>query len=417
MDESILDKSLLKAQEIFNAGANLRKDNVKVNYTNRDDYLRSIVGEDGYITFIPQVTTDILLAIKDLLIPILNDARSAYVNARDLFGRLNNHEQRLRDRYTLIDRLYNTIEVDHLLNNTIPDYVNEFIKECDLKELKSPKLSKLLVHLCGEKSEIVKWYTCKCPKTLQFGELDEYRLTVSILPHHIAGMSYFASLNWGGEKWEGAHAGTSCCDPIRNTNGGGLYTLGASLNEETLAIAYLSFNNHDDIFQPIYQARVLLRVCYLNENTPILIACRTFGTSKTAKHIIIEGLKNKFGNVHYTEHMNNFFGARVLINHKFSVEPTFRFPSEKCVHCNGIGHLTNDLGREVECPADCNNGYFIPDPIFPYIDDANIIVMTEDEVSFYLPEAYLDKEGLPHPIPEPDDDAVLFDDEDVFELE
>ena len=160
----------------------------------------------------------------------------------------------------------------------------------------------------GEQSNIVKWFTNKCPKKLESGENKQYNVTLSVLPHHIAGMSFYAPYNWGGDRWLEGWNGTSCLDTIRNSVGDCVYQVPSSMMDSTLAIAYLTESNNTDIFEPRYLARVLVRLVYV-DGEPIMITCRPFFVSNEATHVLLEGLKNMFNNIHTVGDIRDNWGG------------------------------------------------------------------------------------------------------------
>lgn len=424
--QDILNRSMQITQEILNESPNLRGAGAKAVYSDRDTFLQQLVGENGHITFHPEVTDEITEPFKSHLKDGIDTLRDAYYNAR--FGA---DSEIKRFRFYVVDILRDNITTGHLLQNTVPQPVLDYVKDNadsryniselvkEARQYTSPKLSKLLVKLFGEQHEVVKWYTCKCPKQLSKGVLEEWTITLSTLPHHIAGMSYYGSYNWGGKRWREGYEGTSCMDTKRNGMGGGVFQLIPSLKDETMAVAYLSYASDSDIWQPIYQARCLVRVVYIN-GAPHLIACRPYFISNEATHILIDGLKNKFGNVHFVRDMRQFKDTEwVTFEHVYSDDIMYSVDAEiECEHCDGEGHRgLDEWGDPISCERCHGEGtWTINDDFLPYIDDGDFIKVYSDKMIFSLPTGYLQSVGVIETEQEQEEELPIMEQEEAVEI-
>jgi len=389
--QDILQRSMEKAQEVLDISFNLREAGVKADYLQRDDFWQQLVGDQGYMTFHPEVRADLVHKFLDVSKDDVRELERIYVrlpSGRDQIARL---------RFFAAQQLAESIKTDHLLQNTVPNEVTSYIKTyCndghedtakEAKSYRSPKLSKLLVKLFGEKSETVKWYTTKCPKKLDSGLLEEWTITISILPHHIAGMSYYAAANHGGDRWIEGWNGTSCMDTKRNGAGRGVFQLVPSMRDVTMAVAYLSRSEDKDVWNPIYQARALLRVVHIH-GEPHFLICRPYFTSHETRHILVDGLKNAFPNAHYTEDMRSFDGDDVRFRVEYPKNIGLEVDKEfVCSDCKGDG--------VDDCETCQGEGrWYIDDSFLPYIDDNDFITVHHDEIIFKLPVEYFASKGV-----------------------
>lgn len=431
--ENIMQRSKEVAQKVLDLSVNLRVAGAKVDYFDRDDYLQSLVGEEGHVTFNPEVTADILEPFRALIEDDTQKLRNDY---RDV-PYYSSQADIARFRLYLADSLAENLTAGHILKNEVPKRITTFVEESCVssfnskevvkvaKGYKSPKLSKILVKLFGEQSETVKWFTTKCPKKLSKGVLDDWTVTLSVLPHHIAGMSYYAALNHGGKRWREGYEGTSCMDTKRNGIGTGVFQLVPSLRDVTMAVAYLSYSKDSDIWNPIYQARCLVRVVHVH-GTPHLIVCRPYFISNESTHILVEGLKNKFDNVHFVRDMREYKGDnKVSFELEFPSDIAYEVDDQKitCDHCDGVGNEGEDeWGDSITCPECRGEGYWYVDGHFlPYIDDSDFIRVNRQTIKFKLPVDYFKTKGIDIEKPkkvEHKEEAVLsglFDDEIVIE--
>ena len=398
--QDILQRSMEKAQEVLDISFNLREAGVKADYLQRDDFWQQLVGEQGYMMFHPEVEADLVPEFRDVSKDDIHELEHVY--NRLPYGR----DQVAHLRFQVAQKLVESINTEHLLQNTVPNKVMSYIEAyCiaihndtakEAKSYRSPKLSKLLVKLFGEKSETVKWYTTKCPKNLDSGLLKEWTITISILPHHIAGMSYYAAANHGGDKWIEGWNGTSCMDTKRNGIGSGVFQLVPSMRDVTMAVAYLSRSEDKDVWNPIYQARALLRVVHIH-GEPHFLICRPYFTSRKTRHILIEGLKNAFPNAHYTGDMRSFDGEGVQFRVEYPKNIELEVDKEfVCSDCEGDGFMGYDQYNEpVDCETCHGEGrWHIDDSFLPYIDDHDFIIVNHDEIVFKLPVKYFASKGV-----------------------
>lgn len=405
IDESILKESNRIAQEIFNLSYNLKAGEIRADYVNREEYWQELLKEKGYITFTPTVRSDLGYTFQEMAQNDFYDLCEQYscVSEEDC----NFFETEIK--LTIATKLLPSIRTEHILNNKVPSMIVESVKEMmnpeiysdsEIKVVKkywTQKLSKLLVKLFGEKSDTVKWYTCKCPK-LEIGQQDDWVVTVSILPHHIAGMSYYAPLNHGGSRWLEGWEGTSCMDPIKNGRGYAIFGLAPAMRESTLAIAYLSKADTHDPWNPVYEARALLRVFYVNDE-PHFIVCRPYFTSHATKHILVDGLKNYFPNAHVAEEVKAYYRRQggfpikdtdiieYPVNFKIKDISEFVKVSITCPECGGRrGSYCEECSGE--------GGWSITDLFLPYIDDKDVIKVYCDALVVKLPKSYAVEKGL-----------------------
>lgn len=375
---SSLQKSFEIALEVFKESHRLKgilensSLDIEEIYNKREQYLLDLVGENGFMSFHPTVTQDLLSEFQNAF-PKRGDGMPNYSSEF-----VETHAERVLSR-----RTYESMTVDNLLNNTLPQYVQGTIRDNkeEFKGYNSPKLSKLLVKLWGEKSDIVKWYTNKCPKSLTKGELKDYKITLSVLPHHIAGMSYYSPINHGGSRWIDGWEGSSCMDTKRNGGGDAITRLLPNLMDSELAVVYLSHADDNDAFNPKYLARMLVRIVNVDGKYAI-IGLRTYSISNEARTIIIDGLRNQFDNFasvydirekcndskHWKDYrMKHVVGThpvRLLIQEKYECglcdgDGTVD-DGDRCHRCDGTGKRNNDFTT------------------IPYIDDSDMFTVDEN---------------------------------------
>ncbi|KZR57524.1 hypothetical protein [Pseudobacillus badius] len=381
-----LQESIEKATSIFLRSENLERVNASADiYVERLPYLTDLLGSEGHISFTPVVERDLKVDFQQAVKADYNRVHDNYY-----FVEHNSVEERKKayDCWYIVNNLYSIISNDDLLENKVPTSVLESIRHQDIKGLSSPKLSKLLVKLFGEQSDIVKWYTNKCPKQLDKGLNKDYKVHLSILPHHIAGMAYYAPYNWGGDKWITGWNYTSCMDTIRNSEGEGIYKLVPNLLDSTLAIAYLTTSHNDDLFEPRYQARLLVRVVKINDNDYVMVGLRPFYTSNTTRHILIEGLKNEFENFVHVDDLRKDYDMDKYTKF-YTPIPTAWTSSvrESCDYCDGDGYdYDGDTCRRCD-----GEGYEVSGEYdhFPYVDDPDVLRFSDNKVIIKLPTEWL----------------------------
>ncbi|MCZ4246877.1 hypothetical protein BXO87_01880 [Bacillus sp. GZB] len=389
---NLMQQSMEKAIEILNKSDLIREAGVNSDlYVKREQYLEEMLGEKGHISFHPVIEKDLTIDFIDHLSPEVSAKHQAYLSEYSY-----EEEQKAYKEYMLSSKLYDNITNDHLLNNTIPGKVTDFIKSRDIKGLSSPKLSKLLVKLFGETSGVVKWFTNKCPKKLEKGVVQDYKVHLSILPHHIAGMSYYAPYNWGGSKWITGWNNTSCMDTSRNGSGDCINQLPPNLLDTTLAVAYLTSVENDDLFSPRFEARLLVRVVKVADDKYIMVGFRPFYTNNETRNYLVEGLKAKFDNFVQCDDLRkeytDLYGSHMSSFSTFT-EVGWSNPGIKltCDDCEGDGTTWDDK----ECDECDGTGLISGDgeAFFPYVDDPEFLTFFSDQVKISLPKGYLISKG------------------------
>ncbi|MDR4436198.1 hypothetical protein [Bacillus tequilensis] len=393
LTNNLMEQSMEEAIKILNKSRLIREAGVDSSlYVEREQYLKDLLGEEGYISFHPNVEKDLTADFQKQAQPLVSQKHDIYLNEHRY-----EEERRAYNDYSIASKLLDDVTNEHLLNNTIPGEVTTFIKRRDIKGLSSPKLSKLLVKIFGETSEVVKWYTNKCPKKLEKGVIKNYKVHLSILPHHIAGMSYYAPYNWGGEKWVTGWRNTSCMDTSRNGSGDCINQLPPNLLDSTLAVAYLTTSENDELFSPRYEARLLVRVIKVTDNDYLLVGFRPFYTNNTTKNYLIEGLKAKFDNFVQCDDLrseySDLYGSH-MSSFSMYTEVGWSHTGIKvsCDDCDGDGTDWDDE----ECSTCEGTGYvssYDDDPFYPYVDDPEFLEFFEDRVEISLPKEYLIAKG------------------------
>lgn len=352
INQEVMEESIdITENEVFAASSVMRRIGVKAEYVSRFDEFRTLgIDENGETSFPVKYK------------PYFLDAFNA-----KLYTEKNNHDCRATREMAGI--LRNHVTNDDIMANRTPnsllEYLNEFeysywdeldyktVKITDtLKGLKTPKLSRFLVKLFGEQANIVSYYN-SLPRKIK--KDDRYRVHISVLPHHIAGMSYYSSHNHGGSSWQGQD-GTSCQD----TKGAGysdmILRVPTNLKDATLGIAWLSHVEDDCV----YQARSLIRLVK-HEGKPFFVMCRTYGTSNETRHILRNALLEEYDNIEDRE----TWGASTMNNISIELPESVRMTweeKEECDSCDGEGKVESeetceicDMHGEVPCAA-CENG-------------------------------------------------------------
>lgn len=385
---TLLKQSIEAADEIFNRSSNLSDVGAKANiYKERVSYLTSLLGEDGHISFNPVVRKDLSIDFKKYM------ENSYYLKRYNYYEVMHGtweEEMKSKNEWLLADALYNCTTNDNLLENKVPKQFASIVERENIDGYRSPKLSKALVKLYGEQSEVVKWFTNKCPKKLDDGVIDDYKVHLSILPHHIAGMSYYAPYNWGGDKWVTGWNYTSCMDTIRNSEGNGIYQLVPNLLDTTLAIAYLTKSDNDDLFHPIYQARLLVRVAKVNTYDFVLLGLRPYYTSNETKHYLIEGLKNRFENFVHVDDLRDYDPVKKSFLTANIPSWIIKSHETACSECGGEG-IDDDGYTCYECEG---TGTVNNDREFlPYVDDYDFLAFNSQGTMIKLPKDFLIEKG------------------------
>jgi len=395
MDKDVLDRSLHIAQTILDQSYNLLAAEAEVvdHYKERDPYFKELLGEDMHISFQPDIETPLTPAFLDCLVP--ETERLA-----KLFYADRKHETKAHEEYYVDSILQESITDEYLMMNRVPQRLVEYVEACGdkLKHFRSPKLSKLLVRLYGEQSDVVKWYTNKCPRKAVRGL--EQSIHISTMPHHIAGMSYYAPLHHGGSRWLNGFSGTSCMDPVNNSAGGTILQLMGSIRDEYLGIAYLTDQNDTDIWNPKYLARALIRVFYIG-NEPHIILCRPYYDSNSSQHILIEGLKERFNNLHYVMELREKYALRrdtTTFKQYYTENVVYEVETGKCIvcgNCDGSGKDPEE--REWDCEECGGSGEVdLGGDYYPYVDDTDYVQVdhTGGSQIVELPNRYLKEKGI-----------------------
>jgi hypothetical protein len=396
-----------------------------------------ITDETGYISFTPMVTMDVESEWQDLLYKAEYDA---YVKKIDETTDDWLTAQCLRNLYWQVSNISHKDIIARNVPAGILDYIRNLKKQGHekgidvLKKLPtSPKLTKLVAYMFGEKSGgAMDWLTTKCPRENKTGAVEEYRIFVSVLPHHVAGMSYYAAANHGGKDWNG-YGGTSCQDPARSRNHDLINHLPASLMENTLAVAWLAKReNADDIFRPVYEARALIRLVPCEYKNLFLI-CKPYFTDPTVRHILKDGLKNQFPGLMLDAEGIGIYGTELTEIHveldsvEYEGEEVcdcwrcdgtgniIETYTHDCETCDGTGYVGEDeeveecpecegwgqceVEEEETCPSCDGEGHHssYSGEYLPYVDDTSIIAIDEESILYYLPTDLLINMGAIQP--------------------
>ena len=400
IDKDILFKSMAHAQEIFDLSPILREYGADPNelYVERDSYFQDMLGEKGHVSFHPKVKTE----LTDIFITKFQIIKDCY--GQKYMGAPSGSDEELKNNLLsrLCTHLLQHTKDEDLINNSIPPFVKEIIEDWKThhnenvnkvaKMFSSPKLSKMLVKLSGQDSEVVKWYTTRCPKEITEGVNTDYVVHVSTLPHHVAGSAYYGAYNHGGKRWIEGYKNTSCLDPKQNPWGEGMFSLMATMKESTLAVAWLSHANDNDIFNPIYQSRVLLRIVDAGHKK-FMFACRNFWTSNTTMHTLNQGLKNEFGDVVIAQEVRRFQDVERDLNMK---RFRTRTKEEPIVTADDLEVLCPDCDYGCD---DCDgDGRSVFDGVWkPYIDDGDLVSFDDDDLVFRLSRRFLEEEEILKP--------------------
>lgn len=371
-----------------------------------------ITNEVGYTGFIPNVTQDFTEHWDNL---IRGDWQNLHRTVRehnvsDYWER----EQALENLHTWV----RTIDKESILSRTVPENLRVWIDGriennpdwTFFKKIpKSPKLTKLIAFLYGSASGgALDWLTTKAPREIVRGELDEYRIYVSVLPHHVAGMSFYSSYNHGGERWGGQN-GTSCQDPRNEDSFSLIGHLPGSVAEQTLGVAWLTKRENNDAWRPVMEARALVRIVPTPTKN-LFIICKQYGTNETVKNILLEGLKNQYPNRMLSRaELADYSVERIDIEVDIwdcNVEVEYGNP--ECPHCDSDGEVLHNCDCE-HCP---HNGEYMPCPecggdnvdpdggyetqcFTPYVDDTDFVAIDDTLVTYTIPVTALQACGVP----------------------
>lgn len=398
INNEVITSSIGVTKKIFEESERINKylPDSSILYADRIEYLKGITGDSGTYSFIPEVTKDIVADYRRIF-----DNRDGYKYANAIDTSYYN---------TLSEYLYKHITSANLLSNTVPDILQSWIKRVQsnegvFKEFNSPKLSKMLTKLYGEHSDVVKWYTNRCPKKLEKGKSDKYKITLSVLPHHIAGMSYYSPRNKGERGWINGWEGSSCMDTVLNSNGENIIRLVPNIKDSFLAIAYLSEIDDNNLDSPKFLARTLVRAIDVGNDKWLLLGCRTYSVSNETTDVLNEGLSNEF---------KNFASVYTIRDNYKKIDGIVKFVNDcvvtiesnvnvECGRCDGEGEYCDE-----ECGRCDGNGYVYKDiEVEPYIDDTDYLWITGDgKIGAKLPKAFLSDKNL---LNEADEDSELME--------
>jgi ribosomal protein L37AE/L43A len=388
IDTALFGESMGKALEIYHMSSNLESIQ-RVEYNERRPSFAPLVSEAGYTEFHPVVVASVVEPFKEMFAPVIREWHSNYYLSE------NDEEAREgHDLYRLAGLFNEHLTNEDIVNGTIPNYVKDFIVKRKLKGFTSPKLSRALAKLCKESSSFWAWYTNKCPKKITKGENKDYKVVVSTLPHHIAGMSYYSCFNSGGKRWNGWE-GTSCQDPKRNGGGSAMRQLPASVKDETLALAYLTKTENDDIMNPVMEARALIRVVELTNGNFFYVVLRQFGYTESIA-IMLDGLQSQYPNVFTNNIIRNKYGNAEgkCIRIKMKVKDIRYHERYECDYCEGRGHDHDD---ETCDHCDGEGTERTGNTFLPYNDDTDIWTIERDtgkKITYRIPKQLLIDKGL-----------------------
>jgi len=388
-ESKLFQKSMEIANDIFSKSRLIRDSGADSSiYVNRVEYLENLLGDNGYINFNPMVE-------KDLSV----DFRNSFKQRDDRMPLYASDVVDTDNERRLTRHVFESIKSEDLLSNTIPQGLKDTIEYFELKKkYSSPKLSSLLVKLWGEKSDVVRWYTTQCPKKLEKGVYDDYKITLSVLPHHIVGMSYYSPVNHGGDRWIDGWEGSSCMDTVRNSTGGNITKLIPNLLDSYLAVAYLSKTDGYDIKNPIYLARTLVRVTKIKDDQWVMLGLRTYSISKEAKDVLSEGLKNQYDNFVDVRYLRDFYRGERNVRYRNDCNVVMNLEQKyECGRCDGDGTYDDETcGR-----CDGTGSISQSDTLTPYVDDEDYVEVDENNGSMLikLPKKWLEDKGYREPAP------------------
>jgi hypothetical protein len=389
IDTAVFGESMGKTYEIFQMSSKLRHID-RADYNNRRPSFTPLVSEAGYTEFHPVVMASVVEPFRDMFSPIVRQWHDKY------FMSENDDEARTaHDMYRLAGLFHDQLSNEDIVNGNIPQYIKDFIAKRGLtKQFSSPKLSRALAKMASDTSPFLAWYTNKCPKRLAKGENKDFKVVVSTLPHHIAGMAYYSSFNFGGKRWNGWE-GTSCQDPSRNSGGQAMLNLPASVKDESLAVAYLTKSDNNDLFNPIMEARALIRVVELTNGNVFYVVLRQFGYTESIA-ILLDGLANQYSNIITNTLIRDKYGngEGKCIRIKMKLKDVRFSNSRECGRCEGTGRDDEDD----QCHHCDGNGHVNSDEKYlPYNDDSDLWSIDEStgtRISYRIPKQLLVDRGL-----------------------
>jgi hypothetical protein len=393
-------KSSRIADEFMNQNDHLRNVSTYSEYNQRAAGFAEILdGETGFTSFTPIVKFNCEEAFQAIM-------RNG--EQHDFFQKLDDMDYYVRAAFQdLFWMVFYSSHAD-IVSRRVPSNAMDFIKlkKSEFPEQwkqvpSSPKLTRLVAWMFGEKAGgVMDYLTTKAPREDKAGAVEEYRVFISVLPHNVAGMSFYSSKNHGGDSWQG-YNGTSCQDPRRSHDASLINHLPASIKEQTAAVAWLAKRENNDIWQPVYEARAMVRIVPAEQKTLFMI-CNPYFSSPTTKNILIEGLKNQLaGKAIFAPEITRWGVECTDIEVEISDCEYSGETRQECSTCNGHGveyieHYCNcehcDRGdEEIEC-SECEGTGFYEDSdgvYLPYIDDTNVIDIEDTRIIYTLPTSLL----------------------------
>lgn len=392
IDKLIFEESGKLATHIFEKSSRLTENYdvdsfVSQLYNQRRSAIMDLVGPTGRKEFAPKSMYNAIEDSEKQYSEALEDIRKAY----NLTPLNSDEAADLKTRYEVLKHLRSRLDNMDYLANKVPKHVMDDTSRWGVNGkpyMSSPKLSRWLSKLAGESSSLLAWYTNRCPKgEAVLGEREEYRIILSVLPHDIAGMSYYAPYNWDGERWLDGYAGTSCMDTICNGGGDAMHQLPANLSDPTLMVAMIVKSNgdkphHFHALEEVMMARMLVRVVEIDGKT-LMIGQRIYAFDRDTQKLITEGMATEFGKdyIHCETLENKFYGdSRTL---KFS----FRGPSDstsECPRCDGDGY--DEDGDECDR---CDGSGQVGSIENPYNDNPSTFSFGPGYVKFHIPKRFI----------------------------
>lgn len=394
IEQGIFKESERIAKEVLRHSGEIRnnyrvEDLVSGLYAQRRDFISELVGSTGRYTFTPRSMYDATEEANELISKETMEIERLY-NLTPLGSDEGNDYE---VKYRVLNILREKMTSADYLANTVPQIVKDRTKDetVDGKEfMASPKLSRWITKLVGESSELTKWYTNSCPKGEDVvGERTDFNLVLSVLPHDIVGMSYYAPLNFDGDRWVEGYHGTSCMDTIQNGDGSSMHQLPLNLSDETMMVAYLvklDEKKSDDLedLEDVFYARMLVRVVEVN-GKHILIGQRIYATSRGSSKLITEAMKVEFGSsyIHCNE-LDDMGGSYKHYTYTFE-RTTTPPPTKDCRNCDGTGRDSwdDDCGN---CEGSGQISKYEP----PYNDNGSVLTLGIGYVKFHLPKSFIE---------------------------
>lgn len=347
-------------------------------YRQRRSYLTELIGNTGRYRFTPKSSYDAVEEAK----PLINTVVDELVKEYNMTPLSSPEEAVVRARYDAMILLKETLTTQDYLSNKVPQHlIGEAKNEKGKPFMTSPKLSKWLTKIAGESSDLVAWYTNRCPKgEAVLGERSEYELVMSILPHDILGMSYYAPYNFGGDRWIDGYNYTSCMDPVQNTSGSNLDNLPPNMWDETLAVCYLrkvddsDFTSHSRYRtgEEIFNARMLVRV-FKVKGQHFIIGHRVYATTRDEFKLIVNAMELEFPNFVHADTLENMSGDK----RRFAYYHTHLDRSAPDIR------ITNDGEQSGNKTA-----------YYPYNDNSGTISFDAAGVKVHLPQSFLTKHNI-----------------------